>query len=162
MSNTKLLIPQEELEKLMRQGFVKPSLTGASEFLVTLVSQGGKRKEIIVGAGAAEPQKAVQTSNDKGHKDVEIWINEWRRKWKGKGDRPSPMGNKTLCIKKMREFFRLFPEYTKEEVFKARDKYFNKIGNEFTYLQRADNFISKTVPDGEGGTIIRRTLLDYC
>ena len=61
----------------------------------------------------------------------------------------------------MTEFMKVYPQYTKLIIFKARDRYMTSFKGDYSYLEQADYFIKKRViVDGE--TTIRRTLLQYC
>ena len=94
--------------------------------------------------------------------DIESWINDWRDEWRTK--KVGSMGNRDKCIKNMKEFNQLYPQYTKQDIYDARDLYMKNVihqyGN-YTYLQQADYFIKKKVK-GEDGIETRATLLAYC
>jgi hypothetical protein len=94
--------------------------------------------------------------------DITKWIDEWRDEWRNK--KVGTMGVRATCIKNMKEFIQLYPQYTKQDIYDARDLYMKNVlhqyGN-YTYLQHADYFIKKKVK-GDEGTETRATLLVYC
>ena len=159
---TKLVTSVQEIDALMSKGFVKPSLTGIHDYIITLTSVSGKKLEMIVSTVDSSVIQTKGKSDETGHKNINDWIDEWRRVWRKKGPHKTPMGTRTICVSKMREFFQMFPKYTKEHVFKARDKYFDHLDGNFTYLEKADNFISRQIATPGGETTVRRTLLGYC
>lgn len=59
------------------------------------------------------------------------------------------------AISRMQNFFYKYPEYTKEDVFAARDLYFRRTQRE--YLMKSHKFIF----DGTG-VLQKSTLLEYC
>lgn len=68
------------------------------------------------------------------------WLEDWRN---GFGELKSgAKGSKQGCYKKMNTFLKKFPNITIEQIFQARDLYFNKLDN-IKYLQQADYFIEK-------------------
>ena len=163
----KLLISLEELDELIAGNYIKPSFENDEEYVLTIRSLSGSSKEIMVittEASELSPSDKKKVKKlvkaDNGHDTTDEWINSWRMTWKG--TRPKGMGSRAKCIENMKNFFQLFPEYTKEHVFKARDKYFEQLDGDYRYLEQADYFIKKRVPDGEGGVETRRTLLTYC
>jgi hypothetical protein len=100
--------------------------------------------EVEVEVSSAKHGSQLKIIDSNGHANVEEWIDDWRSSWSGK--RVKGMGVKQDCITKMKEFFKSNPEYSKEDVFAARDIYFKDIlkqyGN-YQYLRQADHFIKK-------------------
>lgn len=100
---------------------------------------------------------------------VEDWIDDWRKGEKTSSGytgwykkKPKSMGNKQWCVDKMKKFFQENPQYTKEDVYSARDLYMQKFTDgDYTFLQQADYFIRKEIMS-EGRLVIRQELLDYC
>lgn len=162
----KLLATEEEVDELIAGNFISPSIENDKEFILKVSSLSGSCLEITVIVDDTIPvtktKKVTKVPQDvdNGHANVSEWITSWRKTWSGK--RRNAMGSKDKCIKNMEEFFQLFPTYTKEHVFLARDKYFDSFQDDTRYLEQADYFIKKRVPDGDGSTETRRTLLIYC
>lgn len=160
-----LIATADEIEKLVTGHFLRPNENN-NEYVLTLIALSGNTLEVVVTTICPEAIKVNQEAakevdiNYKGHEDIEDWIMSWRALWKD--TRRSGMGNRERCITNMQEFFQVFPMYTKDHVFQARDKYFSTFNGDWTLLEQADYFIKKRVPDGEGKTEIRRTLLTYC
>jgi hypothetical protein len=106
------------------------------------------------------PKQQSLNLEDNGHATINDWIDDWRSGWAGK--RAKGMGDRAKCVLRMNEFFRENPQYTKQDVFDARDRYFKdtkKQYNDYTYLQQADYFIrKKNKYTGE----VTRNLLAYC
>ena len=77
--------------------------------------------------------------------NVKDWIDEYRKLWpEGKNDFGYPYkGDKTGLIKKLITFFNKYPEYTKEDVFKATKEHIKKYKGNYQYLQQSHYFISK-------------------
>jgi hypothetical protein len=162
----KLLATVQEVDELIAENFVRPSMENEDEFTLKITSLSGATRNITVVVDSSTQISTskiatpITTVEEIGHDSVEEWIMSWRSMWRGK--RAKAMGSREKCIKNMKEFFQLFPTYSKEHVFKARDRYFNSLNGDMTYLEQADYFIKKRVPNGEGGTETRRTLLTYC
>jgi hypothetical protein len=161
----KLICTEQEINQLLSKKILEPG-NELGSYQLNLKNTIGKNVLIPVELDKVkkdemQPSLDLRTKKDKGHKDVEVWINEWRAKWRG--TRKQGMGNRSLCITNIKEFFTLFPEYSKEDVFQARDKYFADLNGDYTYLEQADYFIKKRVADYDnGGFKTRRTLLTYC
>jgi hypothetical protein len=165
----KIIATTDELDKLIAGNFIKPSLENDEEYILTIHSLSGSEKivRVTLDNNTFTKKGSIKTITKKiieigkgDHSNIEEWITSWRIMWKGK--RVKAMGSKEKCKKNMKEFFKLFPEYTKEHVFKARDKYFDSLEGNMKYLEQADYFIKKRVPGEEGGVEVRRTLLTYC
>lgn len=165
----KIIATTDELDKLIAGNFIKPNLENDEEYILTIHSLSGSKKIIkvildnvilIKKNNINIVTKKIVKLKEENHSNISEWITSWRIMWKGK--RVKAMGSKEKCKKNMKEFFKLFPEYTKEHVFKARDKYFYSLEGNMKYLEQADYFIKKRVPSEEGGVEIRRTLLTYC
>lgn len=74
---------------------------------------------------------------------IESWINEYRSLFKVTGV-SGKVGDKKSTLKKMQWFLKEYPEYDKEVIMKATQKYIDQeANNNFKYLQRSDYFISK-------------------
>lgn len=71
------------------------------------------------------------------------------------------MGDRAKCVSNMREFMLFYPQYTRDIIFKARDRYLQSFRGDYAYLEQADYFIKKNIVE-EGERIVRRTLLQYC
>ena len=161
----RLICTEAEINQLLSKKILEPGIELGS-FQLNLKNTIGKSVVIPVELDKREkdemqPSLDLRTPKDLGHDTLEKWIDSWRSKWRGK--RKQGMGNRSLCIKNMQEFFALNSSYSKEDVFQARDKYFADLNGDYTYLEQADYFIKKRVPDYDnGGYKIRRTLLTYC
>jgi len=155
-----LVTTKEELDELIKSRIVSPLGDG---FIITLynpLTQFNKDVEVQVKEGEILSKLDKVDVASKSNETVEDWIMLWRKKWRGK--RAKAMGSKEKCINNMDEFFKLQPSYTKEHVFRARDKYFESLKGDMTYLEQADYFIKKRVINDEGKVETRRTLLTYC
>ena len=77
--------------------------------------------------------------------DVESWIQDWRDLFpSGSRDGYPYKGDKQGCIKKMKEFIKNYPEFTKEDIFNATIKYVSEHKMKgFTSMQQAHYFIEK-------------------
>jgi len=165
-----LLITEKELDNMISEGFIKPNIDNCSEFILTLSSIIGKTREIIVSTVDEYDDEKIEELKKKipksisyspnGHSNIDEWIDSWRALWKGK--RVKGMGSRDKCLDNMKEFFQLYPQYTQQQVFKARDRYFQSLMGDMTYLEQADYFIKKRIIGNDGGVEVRRTLLTYC
>ena len=160
----KLLLTDAELDELIEAGFVSPNLSG---FELIITSMVGKTRTIEVATESSLNQttpatsiKFTKPSSTNGHSNIDDWIDSWRAGWKG--TRVKGMGSREKCVQNMQEFFQLYPQFTQDNVFKARDRYIQSLEGNFTYLEQADYFIKKRVPSNDGGIETRRTLLVYC
>lgn len=88
---------------------------------------------------------------------VEQWIDEYRKMFYGK--KPGAMGDRASCINKMQEFMQQNTQFTKEIILKATIKYITGCNN-YTYLMKADNFISVSKDNTKAGR--RSELFSYC
>jgi hypothetical protein len=79
--------------------------------------------------------------------DVSNWIQDYRNLFKETG-KPGVMGDRESCLAKMSKFISKYPEYTKEQIFKATEFYISTQAPSYRYLQQADYFIMKKDQDG--------------
>lgn len=92
--------------------------------------------------------------------NVEKWIDEFRNLFKGK--KPGAIGDKNLCIIRMKEFVNSNPEFTKEHILKATKRYVeDRQEQNYMYLKRAHYFISKQETK-DGKKVEISDLLTYC
>lgn len=92
--------------------------------------------------------------------DVEKWIDEYRHLFRGK--KAGAMGDKNLCIARMKEFVNENPQYTKQHILAATKKYIeDQASQSYKYLKFAHYFIQKTeVIEGKKVSISK--LQTYC
>lgn len=92
--------------------------------------------------------------------DVESWIQDFRNLFKGKKN--GAMGQKILCVARMKEFISENPEYSKDDILRATEKYIqDKASSNYMYLRFAHYFIKKhEVIDGN--KVVISDLLSYC
>lgn len=81
------------------------------------------------------------------------WVESWVKGF-GKLNKERE-GSWRDAISRMQNFFYKYPEYTKEDVFAARDLYFRVVDKQ--YLMKSHKFIF----DG-AGVMQKSTLLEYC
>lgn len=173
----KLLVDKEELNYLIKKKMVAPRKDNVMQFQVKLVSFSGESYKMDIDVDTEttllESTKPLEIKQQElelvakpkkksnGHSNVVLWIDDWRKAWARK--KVGAMGSRDNAIKNMKEFFQLYPEFTKEDVYAARDKYLATFLSDMTYLERADYFIKKSIISKEDGKrTIRRTLLNYC
>jgi len=101
--------------------------------------------------------KTVLTRNKLYNIEVTSWIDEYRQLFAGK--KPGSMGDRKSCIAKMEEFLMENREVTKDIVLRATRYYIDNINN-YTYLMKADNFISVSKDNTKIGR--RSELRAYC
>jgi hypothetical protein len=82
------------------------------------------------------------------------WVKDWIEPF-GKIN-PERAGSSRDAVTRMQDFFRKYPEYRKEDVYKARDLYLSTVKSP-TYLMKSHKFIF----DG-AGAMKKSTLLEYC
>ena len=88
--------------------------------------------------------------------EIEGFIDNFRKLFRGY--KPSSMGDKKACTKKMAKFYKEYPEYaSKEIVLKATKRYIDTLDN-YQYLKQADYFIYKQ----DGSKIDKSLLAVYC
>ena len=172
----KLIVTHEELTSLIDGKFIKPHLTDNSSFIIKAVSVNGAQMELTVKTVDKKDERTAVAKDNKNSaglssfttksnskkinsNKIDDWIDDWRRKWSGK--RPKAIGNRQNCVKNLKEFFQLYPNFTKDHVYKARDNYFEGFDGDYTFLEQADYFIKKRMIK-DGHTEVRRTLLIYC
>lgn len=161
----KVIATKAEFDDLIKKKLVEVGISNSNEYKVLLYSSvTGKKFEVPISLSIDDSNQLEifeedKSIEDKGHANIEDWINDWRIAWKGK--RNKAMGSRDKCIENMKEFFQLYPEYTKDHVFKARDKYLHSLDGDYTYLEQADFFIKKRVISNDGKFEIRKTLLSY-
>lgn len=74
-----------------------------------------------------------------GSSDIDLsWIDEYRELFK---KIPGKMGDRKSCINKMQEFLTENKQYNKDIVMSAAEYYISNC-KDYTYLMKADNFIS--------------------
>jgi hypothetical protein len=186
-----LEINDEELAMLLNERYLKPntvsdatldadsSVGNLDTFLIDIVNANGDKielcvaykrptldstqaqiakQEVLLGTQITQQvQQVVQQATL--FANIEDWIDDWRAAWSGK--RLKAIGDRANCVKNMTEFLKIYPMYTKDIVFKARDRYLSEFNGDYSYMEQADYFIRKQVyVDGERQ--IRRTLLQYC
>jgi len=84
--------------------------------------------------------KAVNLELDRDN--VETWIHEYRSLFRGK--KAGAMGDKNMCIIRMKEFVKENPQYNKEHILKATARYISETASqEYKYMKFAPYFISK-------------------
>lgn len=88
--------------------------------------------------------------------DIE-WIDEYRKLFSGL--KLGSMGDRKSCINKMQEFLTDNPQYNQEIVMLATKLYISGVTN-YTYLMKADNFISVSKDNTKVGR--RSELAVYC
>jgi len=83
---------------------------------------------------------------------------EWVKDWMESFGRTNPerRGSHRDAISRMKDFFKRYPEYRKEDVYKARDLYLSGL-NSAQYCMHSHKFIF----DG-AGAMRKSTLLAYC
>lgn len=81
------------------------------------------------------------------------WVHKWNEAWRVKSDRKE---SNTIVIKRMQDFFKLYPKYRQDDVFKARDLYFKSLSSP-QYLKNSAAFIF----DG-AGAMKKSALLTWC
>lgn len=101
--------------------------------------------------------------------NVEEWIDEYRYLWSNNGRmlKQNALGNKQICISKMQEFIRQYPEYDKEIILTASKKYIEDYtlehSGDFTYLVTAPYFIKRErEPNQSKVESNTMRLSDYC
>lgn len=126
-----------------------------------------KAKEIVKNINTANTEKVINPISKS--EQINDWIDEYRYKWvkNNKMLKNSAMGNKQTCITKMADFVKEFPQYSKEIILQATDRYINdymtQYRSDFTYLITAPYFIKRErTPDGKLLTNIPMRLEDYC
>lgn len=82
------------------------------------------------------------------------WVKDWMEGFGNKN--PERKGSFRDAISRMKEFFRKYPEYRKDDVYRARDLYFAGL-NDSKYCMHSHKFIF----DG-AGAMKKSTLLAYC
>ena len=82
------------------------------------------------------------------------WVVEWVKPF-GKMN-PDRMGSWRDAITRMQEFFRLYPQFRKDDVIKARDLYLSRLRDP-QFVMKSHKFIF----DGTGA-LKKSTLLQYC
>lgn len=124
-------------------------------------------KRLILTAKAKNFIKSNDFNFDKKEESVESWIDEFRKLWteNGKMLKPDAMGNKQICISKMRDFLEA-NSYSKETIIKAAKYYidlFKQNNSNFTYLITAPYFIHREKnTDGKAYDKASMKLIDYC
>lgn len=101
--------------------------------------------------------------NDNSPTSVENWIDEWRALWpKGVKSAGRPViGNKKGVLKKMEDFCKEYPEYSKKQIFEATKLYVFEMSQKgFSYMTCADYFISKEVKRGDKTSLLAALLED--
>jgi len=100
---------------------------------------------------------------------VEDWIDEYRYKWakNNKMLKSNAIGNKQTCISKMTEFMKTNPQYTKDVILQATERYIDDFliqhNYDPTYLITAPYFIKRERSiDGKILTAAPMQLEDYC
>jgi hypothetical protein len=129
-----------------------------------------KAKEIVkIINDVKKVSNPTQSTQPIMNTNVESWIDEYRHKWvrDGKMLKATAIGNKQTCIDKMKVFMETYPQYSKETILWAAERYISdhlaqNFGNA-TYLITAPYFIKreKTV-DHQKLTEIPMRLEDYC
>lgn len=157
-----LICTKTELSSLIRDKVLTPLDGDTYEMKFKNVFD--KEVVLVVTSGSTTSLPETQAKlelNTVNREDVESWIKDWRLSWRGLA--PKSQGVLQTCIDKMINFMEKYPEYTKDVIYEARDRYFAQLNGDYSYLEHADNFIKKRVPDLEnGGTKIRSTLTSYC
>lgn len=158
----KIYISTKELKKLSGLRMIQPSNNIKDGYVITLTNgiEQYKAEVTLNRLTKEEEQLELELVNNQNTKTVEEWIDDWRSKWRVKS---GYMGNRQDCIDKMVSFFEEHPEINKDLVYRARNKYFTQLNENYEYLEKANNFISKRVPDKEhGGYKYRKSLEIHC
>lgn len=90
----------------------------------------------------------------KGEEIAFSWVSDWMNGFKNIN--PDRRGSSRDAINRMKDFFKKYPEYRKDDVYAARDLYFSKLNNP-KYCMHSHKFIF----DGMG-IMKKSTLLEYC
>lgn len=90
----------------------------------------------------------------KGQETAFEWVSDWMEAF-GRIN-PDRKGSARDAIPRMKDFFKKYPEYRKEDVYKARDLYFSTVKDR-QYLMKSHKFIF----DG-AGAMKKSTLLEFC
>lgn len=142
-----MLIENKVLEPLERNGMFNFRMTLPNkrtlEFLVQVRSNGDPIGNVI--------------KNEK----IEDWIDEWRQGFKGK--KVGAMGDRKRLIANMKRLLNEYPQYTKEDVFKARDAYFKfnmERWEHYNFVREAHYFVRKEILE-EGKKVIVEDILKF-
>lgn len=90
----------------------------------------------------------------KGQETGFEWVSDWLQPF-GRIN-PDRKGSPRDAVTRMKDFFRKYPEFRKEDVYRARDLYLSTIRDP-KYLMKSHKFIF----DG-AGAMKKSTLLEYC
>lgn len=82
------------------------------------------------------------------------WVADWIQPFGNIN--PERRGSPRDALSRMKDFFRKYPEYRKEDVYKARDMYLVTI-KDSKYLMKSHKFIFDGI-----GAMKKSTLLEYC
>lgn len=82
------------------------------------------------------------------------WVKDWMEAF-GRVN-PERKGSYRDATSRMKDFFRRYPEYRKDDIYKARDIYFSTLGSS-RYCMHSHKFIFDGV-----GAMKKSTLLAYC
>lgn len=152
------------LHHLVNKGYLQNNVKKIGEYSLVEELDVFYKRFIITAKG----KKIVNDIKLEIVQEVDDWIDEYRKLWSenGKQLKMDAMGNKQLCIKKMREFTDTNPKYNKETILKAARYYIEEFRNnhkDFTYLTTAPYFISreKTLT-GQIYESASLKLVDYC
>lgn len=134
--------------------------TKAIEIVKIISKSNNNVKEVI------NPTTTIQSTINTS---VESWIDDYRHKWvrDGKMLKVNAVGNKQTCVDKMKTFITTYPQYSKETILLAAERYVNdhltqNFGNA-TYLITAPYFIKRERSvDHQKLTDIPMRLEDYC
>lgn len=83
------------------------------------------------------------------------WVKDWIDGFKRIN--PDRRGSGTDAVRRMQEFFRKYPKYRMEDIYKARDLYFKSVAGTPLYCMHSHKFIF----DGMGA-MKKSRLLEYC
>jgi len=86
-------------------------------------------------------KKKVSRSVREINKEVESFVDEFRKKWHGL--KPGAMGGKQACVQKLKRWMKDNPEVTPEQILEAADLYIKTECRDPRFVQRADYFIYK-------------------
>lgn len=101
-----------------------------------------REKSITLIETEAKKSKKSPSKKKTSNIDVLTRMNEFRDIWKGL--KAGSMGSPNACKEKLVKWLDDNPIYTFDDVLEAARLYIESLNGNYTYLQRADYFISKT------------------
>lgn len=167
----KLIVSTNEFKALVKDKLVKDMGKGRFQLFI---SRGDKEMtvDVEVDTAAQGAQTPKESARNPEAMKVESWIQDWRKgKQTPNGDfsgffkkKPGAMGDYSRCVRNMKRFLLENPQYTKEDVFKARDLYFEynmEAFGSYKYMREAHYFIRKEEKEN-GELVVKEDLLKFC